>query len=76
MKIHETQASREVRDPYAEETNSFNDLTEYNRTVLGVAAKRADLGAMPKPVRFFAYFFYGFLILAFLAFVLTLIYKS
>ena len=36
----------------------FNDVTEHNRNVMGIPDKKADLRSMPKPVRWFGYFFY------------------
>ncbi|NBD24510.1 hypothetical protein [Paenibacillus glycinis] len=53
--------------------NTFNDVTEHNRTIMGVPDKPVDLGSMPKPLRIFGYFFLGAFALFAAVLVVTLI---
>ncbi|WP_233566946.1 hypothetical protein [Cohnella endophytica] len=48
----------------------FNAATEHLQQIIGVPNKSVDLKSMPKPIRWFGYFFVGFIICALLTLVL------
>lgn len=51
--------------------NVFNDYTAHNRTIMGVPDKPIDLKGMPRPLRYFGYFFMGAIVLGGVAFLVS-----
>jgi hypothetical protein len=52
----------------------LNNITEHYQKIMGMPNKTADLKSMPKPIRWFGYFFIGFTICALLALILIQIF--
>lgn len=69
---HETQPAR-WETSGEPDFPAFNDATDHYQRIIGVPNKRADLNAMPKFVRWFAYFFYAVLILGAIAFAVSVV---
>ncbi|MCD5324500.1 MULTISPECIES: hypothetical protein [Pontibacillus] len=55
-----------------EENQSFNDVTEHNRTITGLNPKKS--GRLPGPIKFIGIFLIGgFILMGILAFILNII---
>lgn len=68
--------ARQAERPSGAEVHSFNNVTEHYRTVLGIPDKAADLSSMPKPLRWFGYFFYSAIVLFAALFAFTILYEK
>ncbi|QAY68472.1 hypothetical protein ET464_11655 [Paenibacillus protaetiae] len=60
----ETAASRS-------EVPVFNDATDHYRNIMGAPSQKANLNQMPKPLRWFGYFFYTVIALMVVSFVIS-----
>jgi hypothetical protein len=49
--------------------------TEHYQKIMGAPNKKADLNAIPKPVKYFYYFIMGFLVIAFILMLYVAIFK-
>lgn len=58
-------------DKASSEVPSFNDATEHYQNIMGVPNKTADIKNMPKPLRWFAYFFYTVFVLGAVIFIIS-----
>ncbi|MFD1956788.1 hypothetical protein ACFSL6_22075 [Paenibacillus thailandensis] len=65
--------SRRYKEEASSEVPSFNDVTDHYQSILGVPDKKADINNMPKPLRWFAYFFYSVIIFGALIFIISMI---
>jgi hypothetical protein len=74
MKQHETQTSSHFQDETVQnDVQPFNNVTDHYHKIMGLPTKRADLSSMPKPVRWFAYFFYTVIVLGAIAIAIGII---
>ncbi|AZN42689.1 hypothetical protein EJC50_25615 [Paenibacillus albus] len=49
----------------------FNNDTEHYQNIMGVPNKKADLKTMPRPIRYFGYFFYTAIVVFAIVFLLS-----
>jgi hypothetical protein len=76
MKIHETQATNESHQVTNNEIQSFNNVTDHYHNIMGVPTKPVDLNSMPKPIRWFGYFFYTVIGVGAIAFIIGVIMQK
>lgn len=55
---------------------SFNSATNHYQTIMGMPKQRIHLKSMPKPLRWFGYFFYSVLIIGATIFLIALIMQK
>ncbi|MFM1650541.1 hypothetical protein ACI7RC_00405 [Brevibacillus sp. B_LB10_24] len=69
--------SRDSSDRTADEQGvpSFNSVTDHYQNIMGVPKQTVDLNSMPKPLRWFGYFFYAIIGIGAIFLVIGLIYN-
>ncbi|MEJ8547960.1 hypothetical protein [Brevibacillus borstelensis] len=59
--MNEEKRSSEYRPP--QENEPFNSVVDHYRNIVGTPDKPIDLESMPKPLRWFGYFFFSVILI-------------